>query len=60
MNEFQYFHLRYEFSYNSEVVRCDFLGCVGGYQHYYPEDGGDMFLQSVGNQLQDYMASQPR
>jgi hypothetical protein len=38
---------------------------VGSYQHFggmnqlhlhfYPEDGGDMFLQNVGNYLQNYM-----
>jgi hypothetical protein len=30
------------------------------WQHFYPEDGGDSFIRSVGNHLQDYTASQPR
>jgi hypothetical protein len=33
---------------------------VDGCQHFYLEDGGNTFLQHVGNHLQDYTALEPR
>jgi hypothetical protein len=30
------------------------------FKNFSTEDGGDMFLQNIGNHLQDYTASKPR